>query len=171
MQKDKMKGIIESILYVSGEPVKLDDIQGILDITALELEQLVDELIREYDTRKSGLCLKRYGSHIHLSTRSDYAAYIVKMLQPIQKQNVSQSAMETLAIIAYRQPVTKAQVEAIRGVKCDYSIQSLCKKGLIIGAGRLDMPGKPILYETTDGFLRHLGLSSLNELPELLANE
>jgi len=166
-----MKGIIESILYVSGEPVKINDIQNILDVTALELEQLVDELTREYNTRKSGLCLKRYGGHIHLSTRSDYASYIIKMLQPVQKQNVSQSAMETLAIVAYRQPVTKAQIEAVRGVKCDYSIHSLCKKGLIIGAGRLDMPGKPILYETTDGFLRHLGLSSLKELPELLTNE
>ena len=102
---------------------------------------------------------------MQLGTRSDYAPYIEKLLQPVQKQTLSQAVMETLAVIAYKQPVTRAEIEAVRGVKCDYSVQALMNKRLICEVGRKETIGRPILYGTTDEFLRHFGISSLAELP------
>ena len=113
-----------------------------------------------------GICLKRFGSHIQLSTRPDYAPQIEKLLQPIQKQSLSQAALETLAVVAYKQPVTRLDIEAVRGVKCDYSVQSLMNKGLIEEVGRKETLGRPILYGTTDAFLSHFGLTSLEDLPQ-----
>ena len=92
---------------------------------------------------------------------------MVRLLQPVQQQSLSQAAMETLAVVAYRQPVTRAEVEQIRGVKCDYSLQSLMLKGMIEEAGRKDTIGRPILYRTTDKFLSHFGIRNLEELPPM----
>ncbi|MEI3406392.1 MAG: SMC-Scp complex subunit ScpB [Christensenellales bacterium] len=111
--------------------------------------------------------LLRFGQHVQLATRPDYAKYVEKLLQPVQKQSLSQAVMETLAVIAYRQPVTKAEIELIRGVKCDYSVQTLVTRGLIAEVGRKDALGRPILYGTTDAFLRHFCLNSLADLPEI----
>lgn len=97
----------------------------------------------------------------------NYAKYVEKLLQPVQKQSLSQAVMETLAVIAYRQPVTKAEIELIRGVKCDYSVQMLVSRGLIEEVGRKEALGRPILYGTTDAFLRHFCLTSLADLPEI----
>ena len=102
-----------------------------------------------------------------MSINPDYAKYVEMLLQPVQKQSLSQAVMETLSIIAYRQPVTKAEIEAVRGVKCDYSVQSLLTKGLIAEVGRKETLGRPILYGTTDAFLRHFCISSVSELPEI----
>ena len=104
---------------------------------------------------------------MQLTTRPDYAPYIERLLQPIQKQSLSQAAMETLSIIAYRQPVTKAEIEAVRGVKCDYSVASLVNKELICEVGRRESLGRPILYGTTPKFLQHFGIESLEELPPM----
>ena len=104
---------------------------------------------------------------MQLATRPDYAPYVEKLLQPVQKQSLSQAVMETLAVIAYRQPVTKGEIEQIRGVKCDYSVQSLVSKGLVEEVGRKEALGRPILYGTTDAFLRHFCISSLADLPEI----
>ena len=120
----------------------------------------------DYDYNRRGICLKRFGSHIQLSTRPDYAPQIEKLLQPIQKQSLSQAALETLAVVAYKQPVTRLDIEAVRGVKCDYSVQSLMNKGLIEEVGRKETLGRPILYGTTDAFLSHFGLTSLEDLPQ-----
>ena len=99
--------------------------------------------------------------------RDIYAPYVERMLQPVQRQSLSQTVMETLAVIAYRQPTTKGEVEQVRGVKCDYSVQSLLNKGLIKEVGRKEALGRPILYATTDKFLEHFGISDLRELPPL----
>lgn len=158
--------IIEAILFVAGEPVNISAISSALDVTEMEISAAADELVSDYDYNRRGICLKRFGSHIQLSTRSDYAPQIEKLLQPVQKQSLSQSALETLAVIAYRQPVTRLDIESVRGVKCDYSVQSLMNKGLIEEVGRKETVGHPILYGTTDAFLSHFGLSSLEELPQ-----
>ena len=100
-----------------------------------------------------------------MSIRAEYAPYVERLLQPVQQQSLSQAAMETLSVIAYRQPVTKADIEKVRGVKCDYSVQSLLNKGLIQEQGRRETLGRPILYGTTDAFLRHFGIESLDQLP------
>lgn len=158
--------IIEAILFVSGEPVQLGAVARALEVTELEVSAAADELASDYDYNRRGICLKRFGSHIQLSTRPDYAPQIEKLLQPIQKQSLSQAALETLAVVAYKQPVTRLDIEAVRGVKCDYSVQSLMNKGLIEEVGRNETLGRPILYGTTDAFLSHFGLTSLEDLPQ-----
>ncbi len=158
--------IIEAILFVSGEPVQLGAVARALEVTELEVSAAADELASDYDYNRRGICLKRFGTHIQLSTRPDYAPQIEKLLQPIQKQSLSQAALETLAVVAYKQPVTRLDIEAVRGVKCDYSVQSLMNKGLIEEVGRKETLGRPILYGTTDAFLSHFGLTSLQDLPQ-----
>ena len=162
----ELSKILEAILFVSGEPLQIAALATALEVTELEVSAAADELASDYDYNRRGICLKRFGSHIQLSTRADYAPQIEKLLQPIQKQSLSQAALETLAVVAYKQPVTKLDIEAVRGVKCDYSVQSLVNKGLIQEVGRKETLGRPILYGTTDAFLSHFGLSSLEDLPQ-----
>ena len=160
-------GIVEAILFVTGNAVEKKDICRAMEISEAELEETLDALESGYDFERRGLRLLRFGAHVQLATRPDYAPYVEKLLQPVQKQSLSPAVMETLAVIAYRQPVTKAEIEQIRGVKCDYSVQSLVAKGLIEEVGRKEALGRPILYGTTDAFLRHFCLTSLSELPEI----
>lgn len=160
-------GIVEAILFVTGNAVEKKEICRALEITEGELEETLDALESGYDFDRRGLRLLRFGAHVQLATRPDYAPYVEKLLQPVQKQSLSQAIMETLAVIAYRQPVTKAEVEIVRGVKCDYSVQSLVAKGLIEEVGRKEALGRPILYGTTDAFLRHFCISSISELPQI----
>ena len=162
----ELSKILEAILFVSGEPLQIAALATALEVTELEVSAAADELASDYDYNRRGICLKRFGSHIQLSTRADYAPQIEKLLQPVQKQSLSQAALETLAVVAYKQPVTKLEIEAVRGVKCDYSVQSLVNKGLIQEVGRKETLGRPILYGTTDTFLSHFGLSSLEDLPQ-----
>lgn len=165
MEKSQICGAIEAILYVTGEPIELSELGRALEIDDEQLACALDELEHAYDKEARGFRLLRFGEHVQLGTRSDYAPYIEKLLQPVQKQSLSQAVMETLALIAYKQPVTRAEIEAIRGVKCDYSLQSLLNKHLVCEVGRKETLGRPILYGTTDEFLRHFCISSLDELP------
>jgi segregation and condensation protein B len=167
MQAKETAHIAEAILFVAGEPVALTDLQEAIGVAEDELRQGLEELDNEYTFARRGIILRRFGEHVQLSTRPEYAEYVERLLQPVQKQSLSQSAMETLAIIAYRQPCTRGEIEAVRGVKCDYSVQSLALKGLIAEAGRKDTVGHPILYVTTDKFLSHFGITDLTQLPEL----
>ena len=162
----ELSKILEAILFVSGEPLQIAALANALEVTELEVSAAADELASDYDYHRRGICLKRFGTHIQLSTRADYAPQIEKLLQPIQKQSLSQAALETLAVVAYKQPVTRLDIEAVRGVKCDYSVQSLVNKGLIEEVGRKEALGRPILYGTTDAFLSHFGLASLEDLPQ-----
>lgn len=166
MDEQQLHSILEAILYVAGEPVDIKDLARALEITDMALLQALDGLEQYYDAQHRGLRLKRFGTHVQLATRADYAPYIERLLQPVQKVSLSQAALETLAVVAYRQPVTRLDVEMVRGVKCDYSIQSLVGKGLIGEVGRKDTIGRPILYATTDKFLSHFGLETLADLPE-----
>lgn len=158
--------IIEAILYVAGGPVAVRDLVRALEAPEDQVHQAIDTLETMYDQDMRGLRLKRFGEHIQLATRAAYAPFIERLLQPIQRQSLSQAALETLAIVAYRQPVTRLDVEAVRGVKCDYSLQSLAAKDLIREVGRKDTIGRPILYGTTDAFLSHFGLETLSDLPK-----
>ena len=160
-------GIVEAILFVTGNAVEKKEICRAMDLTDAELDETLDALESGYDFDRRGLRLLRFGQHVQLATRPDYASYVEKLLQPVQKQSLSQAVMETLAVIAYKQPVTKAEIEQIRGVKCDYSVQSLTAKGLIEEVGRKETLGRPILYGTTDTFLRHFCISSTADLPQI----
>ena len=166
-EEGSLKGRIEAILFVAGEAVRLEELARALNLPVNQVEKALEEIKNEYDYEQRGFCLKRFGRQVQLATRALYADDVVRLLQPVQKQSLSQAAMETLAVVAYRQPVTKAEVEEIRGVKCDYSIHSLTVKNLIQEVGRKDTLGRPILYGTTEEFLSHFGLTTLDDLPPL----
>ena len=167
MEQVELSKVIEAILFVSGEPVEQAELEKALEVTSMELTAALDELENDFEREKRGIRLLRFGDHVQLGTRPDYAPYVERLLQPIQKRTLSQAVMETLAVIAYKQPVTRGEIEAIRGVKCDYSVQSLVNKRLICEVGRKETLGRPILYGTTDEFLRHFCISSLDELPRV----
>lgn len=162
-----LSGRIEAILFVAGEPVRIEELAKALNVSVRAVENEVTKLRDEYDFHQRGFTLKRFGHQVQLATRALYATDVVHLLQPVQKQSLSQAAMETLAVVAYKQPVTRAEVEQVRGVKCDYSIQSLVNKELIMEVGRKDTLGRPILYGTTENFLAHFGLTTLEDLPPM----
>ncbi len=165
------KGRIEAILFVAGDAVEIRDLARALDLDEKKVQTLLKEIGSEYDYRQRGFMLKRFGSKVQLATRPMYAEDVIHLLQPVQRQSLTQAAMETLAVVAYRQPVTRAEVEQIRGVKCDYSLQSLTAKGLIQEIGRKETIGRPILFGTTDEFLSRFGIENLEQLPPLPEHE
>ena len=167
MQTNEIPQIIEAVLFVAGEPVAIGAIARALELSEMELMPVIEQMERDSQGGRRGVCLRRYGDHIQLATAPEYAAYVERLLQPVQRQTLSQTALETLAVVAYKQPVTRAEVEQVRGVKCDYSIQSLLHKELIREVGRKEALGRPILYGTTDRFLAHFGISDIRELPPL----
>lgn len=154
-------------MFVAGEAVSIKDLSRALQTDEKVIRETIHALRDEYDFEQRGFMLKRFGDNIQLATRPLYAGDVIRLLQPVQQQSLSQAAMETLAVVAYKQPVTRAEVEQIRGVKCDYSLQSLITKGLIRETGRKDTIGRPILFGTTDEFLSHFGLEGLDSLPPM----
>ena len=164
---ENLTAIIEAILFVSGDPVRVDVLAHAMNLTVQELEQALDELRDHLALENRGIQLNRSGETVFLSICPKYAPQVELFLQPIQKQPLSQAVLETLSIIAYRQPVTKGDVESVRGVKCDYSVQTLVNRGFIEECGRRETLGRPILYRTTDKFLQHFGIETLDELPNV----
>lgn len=167
MQNERLNGIIESILFVCGEAIEVEKLADALGHEQSTIQEALNELEEAYSRDERGLTLKRYANLVQLVSKGEYATYVERVLQPVTRQSLSQSALETLVIVAYRQPITRQEVEAVRGVKCDYSLQSLTQKGLIMDAGRKETLGRPILYATTDLFLSHFGLQTLKDLPDL----
>lgn len=159
--------IIEAILFASGEPItpqRLSDASGIERDTVVKL---VDQLERKYNVSDSPLKILRLADSYQLSTREEYAPYIKKAMENKRQVRLSPAALEVLAVIAYNQPVTKAFVEQVRGTDSSGVINTLVERELLCEAGRLDLPGKPVTYKTTENFLRCFKLSSLSELPSL----
>lgn len=169
-QEGNLKGRIEAILFVAGEAVTVKELARALQTEEKAVKAELNAIRDEYDYDQRGFLLKRFGDKVQLATRPLYAQDVLRLLQPVQQQSLSQAAMETLAVVAYKQPVTRAEVEQVRGVKCDYSLQSLINKGLIKETGRKDTIGRPILFGTTDEFLSHFGLEGLEDLPPLPEN-
>ena len=167
MNRDMIAGAIESILFISGDAVDLTTVATTLDIERAQLDAVVDEMISQKQETGSGILLVRIADKLQLCTNPAYSSYVESVLAPVKKSRLSQSLVETLAIIAYRQPITRYEIEQIRGVQCSYSLATLIEKGLILRAGRKKTLGNPMLYVTNDEFLRHFGLGSLDELPEL----
>ena len=165
MDQTGLTGIIEAILFIKGEPIAIDDLVSGLGSTRADVESALAALRDNCAAGARGLMVNRHGGTVQLTTRPELAPYIEMVLQPPTKQALTQTIMETLSIIAFRQPVTKPEIEAIRGVKCDYSVQFLLARGLIAESGRREALGRPIEYITTDEFLRHFGIESIDELP------
>lgn len=160
-----IKYAIEGILFAAGEPVKAAKLAVVLDAGVDEIKKAVAELKEEYDENKRGFNIIDIMDGYQICSRPEYYAYIQEILGEQRNQPLSNAAMEALAIIAYKQPITRGQIEHIRGVNSDGCVNRLYERGLIDEAGRLDAPGRPILYVTTDTFLRCFGLSSPSELP------
>lgn len=158
---------IEAILYAAGESVPLARLSLILDTDEAELSRIAAELAEKYEREQRGMRILRLGDKLQMCSAPEYAPFITKVLEQRRPPMLSQSALETLAIVAYFQPVTRAYVEQLRGVDSSYSISSLADKGLIEPCGRLDVPGRPTLFRTTDAFLRTMGISELSQLPPL----
>lgn len=157
----------EAILFASGEPVRCERIALALEIGSEETEEVLSALAAKLETENSGLRLVRLGEKAQLCTRGEYAACIRVALETRKPPALSQAAMEVLAIAAYRQPVTRAYIEQVRGVDSAYTVSSLVEKGFLEESGRLEVPGRPALFRTTDQFLRVFGLSSLADLTPL----
>lgn len=166
-----VRGKIEAILFVSGEAVSVRQLAKALQLDVPAVRIALSELKDEYDFQQRGFVIKEFGDYVQLATRPLYSEDVLRLLQPVQQQSLSQAAMETLAVVAYRQPVTRAEIEQIRGVKCDYSLQSLMNKGLVQEVGRKDTIGRPMLFGTTDQFLSHFGIRTLEELPPMPSQE
>ena len=159
----------EAVVFASGEPVHIDRIGEALEIGREDAEKLLCTLRDRYDERESGVQLVRLDDSWQFCTRSSAAPYVKKAFEIKRGAPLSQAALEVLAVIAYNQPVTRAFVEQVRGVDCSGVVGTLCEKGLIEERGRLELPGRPLLYGTTPAFLRSFGLSSLADLPPLPA--
>ncbi|QGG49403.1 SMC-Scp complex subunit ScpB [Heliorestis convoluta] len=158
---------LEALLFVSPDPVPLDLLSDVVGLPPEEIEKQLKALAAEYDQQRRGWQLEEVAGGYRLATRPEYSAYVMRFLKPQGPQGLSKAALETLAIIAYHQPVTRAEIEEIRGVKADRSLATLLGKKLIQEKGRKEALGRPILYGTTDHFLRHFGLRTLEELPSL----
>ncbi|MFY9177690.1 MAG: SMC-Scp complex subunit ScpB [Caldicoprobacterales bacterium] len=167
MDEREIMGLIESLLFVSGDAIPAKRIAEFLNMDVRKVRKLMERLIDVFNFERRGLQVIRVDDSYQLATRPEYGEYIDKFFGSDKKQTLSQAVLETLSIIAYRQPITRMDIELIRGVKCEYAINVLIDKGLIKEVGRLDAPGRPILYGTTNLFLRSFGLSSLEDLPPL----
>ncbi len=163
-----MKGIIEGLLYVQGDlGLSIEETALILNISIEEAKELILSLKQEYIDSDRGLRINFLGNKFKLTTKEEHKEYFRKLLESPQNNTLSNSALETLAIIAYNEPMTRGDIDEMRGVDSIYIIRRLLAKGLIKEAGRSDRPGKPILYKTTDEFLDYFGLASKDELPEV----
>ena len=161
------KGTVEAIVFASGEPIDRLRLIEALDCTPERLDSVLNQIKNEYDDRESAVQLLLLGPKVQFATRPQYAAAIRNVLDLKRNQPLSPAAFEVLAIIAYNQPVTKAFVEQIRGVDCGGVINTLCQRNLIEECGRLDLPGRPLIYCTTAEFLRCVWMSTRAELPEI----
>lgn len=160
------KGIIEALLFTWGDPLDLKSISSILELDEIIVENILEEMIEEFDKQNRGLKIIKFNDSYQLGTRLEHFDYI-KKLNSKPKKSLSSAAIETLSIIAYRQPVTKLDIDNIRGVKSDRVIETLCEKKLIEELGRVEKPGRPIIYGTSDNFLKYFGLKSLDDLPNV----
>lgn len=160
------KAILEAILLASPEPLSVKKIAEVIGLDEKDARILVEDLRKEYQQPGRGLYVQEMAGGYVLTTRGEYREYVEKLLQPRGK-GLSHAALETLAIIAYRQPITKAEIEGVRGVKVDRSVETLLERRLVKELGRKDAPGRPMVYGTTKEFLQYFGLKELADLPPL----
>lgn len=170
MNMNELQNALEAVLFSVGEPIEIERLSQALEVDELLLGQVLENLRAAYDERNGGLCILKLDNKYQICSRKQYADQIRKVLEIKRNAPLSQAALEVLAIIAYNQPVTKAFVEQIRGVDCSGVISTLCQRSLIEEKGRLDLPGRPLIYGTTSNFLRCFCLSSLDDLPAVPEN-
>ena len=159
-----IESIIEACLFASGDALHIDKLSEITELEVEELRGLIKNMMDKYNYEKRGVKIIRLGDKYQMSTRGEFADYVQKIVEPKKKNPLSKATMEVLAIIAYKQPITRASIEHVRGVNCDNSVSRLLELGLVEVVGRVDAPGRPSLLGTTDEFLRNFAISGLEEL-------
>lgn len=167
MELNKSKAIIQSILFAAGREVKLNEIMSSLELGKDETMTIIESLISDLNEEKSGIEIIKINDGFQMCSKKEYSEYIYPVIDKRTKPNLSSAALETLSIIAYNPKITRAEIESIRGVGCDGTIYKLLEYGLIEEAGRIDAPGRPTTYRTTNDFLKKFGYTSLEDLPEL----
>ena len=167
MEINQKKSIIEAILFAAGRPVEKNELVLALEISAEDIDTIVKSMQEEYKKEDRGIELIQVENSYQLCTKKELYEYIYPVLDKRNKPNLSNAALETLSIIAYNPKITRAEIEAIRGVSADACVYKLLEYGLIEEAGKIDLPGKPMSYKTTNEFLRMFGYNSLEDLPEL----
>lgn len=167
MKLDEKESIVEAMLFASGNVVRTKDMADVLQLDEKDVANIVNTLNCKFDEENRPLMIRLIDDGYQICTKPKYHEYIRKVQEKKPKKALSQSAMETLAIVAYKQPVTKVEIEKIRGVGSDHAVSVLSEFGLIEDVGRANLPGRPLLYATTEEFLRKFGYSSLSELPDM----
>ena len=166
MEIREIQAIIEAVLFAAGDPVELERLADIVDVDKRSLREILKKMMDTYNYERRGIHIIRMDDSYQMCTRGEYFDYVSRLAEPPRKQNLSNAALEVLSIVAYKQPVTRSSIEHIRGVNCDYIVNRLIERNFIEEKGRLDAPGRPILFGTTQHFLRSFGIAGLDELPE-----
>ncbi len=167
MENNTIKGAVEAVLFAVAEPVSIDRISDAVSAEKEQVLEILEQLRQQYDNEIRGFCLLNYDDRYQLASRATYTVPVTKALDTRRNNPLSPASLETLAIIAYNQPVSRSFIEQVRGVDSSSSVTNLLNKGLVAEAGRLDLPGKPVSFKTTDVFLRCFGMSNLSELPPI----
>ncbi len=167
MNVNEMQAAAEAMLFACGEPLEIDRIAEILEIDTENAESLVLNIAAKYDDTNSGIKVVKMDKKYQICTRKEYAEQVRDILDMKKNAPLSQAAFEVLAVVAYNQPITKAYIEQVRGVDCSGVISTLCQKGLIEEVGRLELPGRPLIYGTTAEFLKCFCINSLDDLPDI----
>lgn len=169
MRREEIKCIIEAVMFAYGDPISIKELNSIIneELSSKEIEIMLNNLIKEYEENDRGIQIIKLEDRYQMCTNPKYANFVSKIVEPQKKRSLSQATLETLTIIAYKQPVTKVEIENIRGVKCDKAISTLYENNLIEEAGRLEKIGRPIIYKTTNEFLKVLEIEKVEDLPSL----
>lgn len=169
MERNEQKAVLEAILFTMGEAVETERLASVLETGKKETRELLLEMKEEYDGADRGVTLMELEDSFQMCTKAQMYDYLIKIAKTPRKYVLTDTLLETLSIVAYKQPITKAEIERVRGVSCDHAVNRLVEFGLIAEVGRMDAPGRPLLFGTTEEFLRSFGVKSLEELPELSA--
>lgn len=166
MEIREIKAIIEAVLFAAGDPVELEKLADITDIDKKSLREILKKMMDDYSFERRGIHIIRMDDSYQMCTRGEYFEYVSRLAEAPRTQTLSNAALEVLSIVAYKQPVTRNSIEHIRGVNCDYIVNRLIERNFIEEKGRLDAPGRPILFGTTQHFLRTFGIEDLADLPD-----
>ncbi|MCM1027218.1 MAG: SMC-Scp complex subunit ScpB [Roseburia sp.] len=167
MERNRAQAVIEAVLFTMGESVEVSRLADVIEEDVRTTKELLQEMKERYEREDRGISLAWFDDAVQLCTKADMYEYLIKIAKAPRKMTLTDTVLETLSIIAYKQPVTRVEIERVRGVSCDHAINKLLEYDLITELGRLDAPGRPLLFGTTEQFLRSFGVKSLEELPSL----
>ena len=167
MDRTKAEAVLEAVLFTMGESVEINRLADVIEEDVKTTNEILEGMAERYSRDDRGITLTRLDNAVQLCTKSEMYEYLIKIAKAPRKMMLTDTVLETLSIIAYKQPITRVEVERVRGVSCDHAINKLLEYDLITELGRLDAPGRPLLFGTTEQFLRCFGVGSLEELPEL----